>query len=81
MPEVYRYVGLGFVAVLILVAGAMIGAVLYETHIAKAGPDDFWARWTELGRGYVLSFLHKQRSTLCAFMVLFARLLPAGISA
>ena len=45
MPVLYRIVGFGFIAVLVLVAGTMIGAVLYEAHIAKAAPDDFWARW------------------------------------
>lgn len=45
MPAFYRIIGFGFVAALILVAGAMIGAVLYETHISTAKPDDFWSRW------------------------------------
>lgn len=45
MPAFYRYLGFGFIAVLLVIAGAMIGAVLYELHISTAAPDDFWSRW------------------------------------
>lgn len=45
MPAFYRFMGFGFVAVLILIAGAMIGAVLYETHISSEEPGNFWSRW------------------------------------